>query len=70
MSLKIRHVVICDACGKVEIAIDECKAPKGWGLGHYNSDVHFCPECAKKLSWNATKPNQQVMRTTVDAMLE
>lgn len=75
--IKAMHVTICDGCGKFGPAREEGTqrdsswvAPPDWAYGKYNHDVHFCPECAKKLSWNATKPNQPVMRTTVDAMLE
>ena len=57
----VKHVVVCDACGECAIAIDKgdqrdsvWMPPAGWTIGTYNSDVHFCPECAKKL--NAKDP--------------
>ena len=56
MSIEIKHVVVCDACGECAIAIDKgdqresiWTPPKDWTLGAYNSNVHFCPKCEKKL---------------------
>ena len=82
--IKQMHVAICDACGKCVPAIqvgnqrdfDWC-APDDWKKGAHNPDVHFCPECAKKLSVSNTTvkyqlnpPGTRDVRTTVDAMLE
>lgn len=49
-------VVICDACGAVTQAKyygnqrDSCYTrPNDWSSSKNNSNVHFCPECTKKL---------------------
>lgn len=56
MAIKKIAMAVCDICGKMEKAEEECryydseyfKKPDGWFEG-YVSDITICPECGKKL---------------------
>lgn len=56
--IKTETVCICDACGfhAQAKAVGSWRnetsytAPEGWRVGR-NSNVHFCPSCVKKLSF-------------------
>lgn len=55
--IKTQTVAVCDICGRTELARvlrvwgteREYGLPMDWAPAQFNTAVHLCPECSKKL---------------------